>query len=298
VSSKTPNGIRLATEAATPLWIEFRKNQKKDEKQRKKFLPFSASVTPSYSWEDYGVNLGVSLTHENLKVSGQKETLFGVDGTSLELNAETDLTPSWEGSKLEGQFDFANDKVAVRLKGEYDYPEGVQNGELSVAGQYKSFHFGARPAWQAPEEDTKEDKKLSLELAVLYHQPLYQVQVGGKFSQAKAGIGLDWFQRVSDSVAYTLHFCTKRNNESGDYCGTNGAVGGKWTWDANTELQGRVRVSSKDKKTEMRGDLAISQSITSYCKATLYADVNLLQVTSGKTAPGKPHSFAVELTLE
>jgi len=236
------------------------------------------------------------LTHENLEVSCQKDTLFGVSGSAVEIHAETDLTPDWNTTKVDLQAEFANEKVAVRAKGEAEWEGGIQSGEVSVVGQYKSFHFGVRPTWEAEEEG---DGKKALDFAVLYRQPDYQVQGSASLSHSKAGVSLDWFQQISDWVGYTLHVGARRNNETGSYCGTLGQAGGKWKWDDNTQLQGRVSVSrKKDKKPEMRADLAVTQSLSSNCKATLYADVNLLKVTSGNSAPGLPHAFAVELKLK
>jgi len=238
------------------------------------------------------------LTHDKIEVSGEKETLFGVEGTSFGVSGESDLTADWKGSKVQAQAEFANEKVAIRAKAEYEYDAGIQGGEFSIAGQYKSFHFGVKPTWEASEEENEGGDR-TLDWAVLYHQPAYQVQVGGKASAAKLSVGLDWYQRVSDAVAYTLALNTKRNNETGDYCATRGAVAGQWKLDDDTELAGRVTVCRKnEKRAEMRADLALTQSLASYCKATLYADINLLKITSGNSAPGNAHNFAVELSLE
>jgi len=300
VTSKTPNGLRIKSTAETPGWKDLAKQNKKDEKKRspQPLKPLSATVKPSCKWAEFGTKFAVSLAHDKIEVSGKKETLFGVDGTSVKVSGESDLTADWKGSKVQAQAEFANEKVAIRAKAEYEYDAGIQGGEFSIAGQYKSFHFGVKPSWEAPEEENEPGERV-LDWAVLYHQPAYQVQVGGKASAAKLSVGLDWYQRVSDAVAYTLALNTKRNNETGDYCATRGAVAGQWKLDDDTELAGRVTVCRKnEKRAEMRADLALTQSLASYCKATLYADINLLKITSGNSALGNAHNFAVELSLE
>jgi len=297
VKSKTPHGLAISSTAKTPSWKDLAKHNK-DERKRQPLKPLSATVKPSCSWEEFGTRFAVSLTHDKIEVSGEKETLFGVDGTEFAVTAESDLTADWKGSKVEAEAKFANEKVAVRAQANYEYDAGFQGGNISIAGQYKSFHLGVRPSWEASGEENEPGDK-AMDFAVLYHQPDYQVQVGGAFSAPKLVVGVDWYQKVSDAVAYTLSLTTKRNNESGDYAVTTGNVAGKWKLDDSTQLAGRVSVSrKKDKRAEMRADLSLTQQIAPFCQATLYADVNVLKVTSGNAAPGKPHAFAVELSLE
>jgi len=288
---RSASGREVAATVRTPT----AKEQKAAASEKRQLTPLSAVLSPSYSWEEFGFNFGLALSHDGLEVKTQKETLFGVSGTAFGIEAQTDFSPSFQKAQLGAEAEFANEKFAVRVKGNYEHGFGLEEASLSLAGKHNNFQIGLLPRLKA--KNGEENLHPSLAFGVLYQQPTYQAQFGGKWSRQKTHVAVDWFQEVSADVAYAGHVRVTRANETASYQATEASVGANWKWDADTQLRAKWSVKNDDAK-EMRANLAVTQSLTSYCKATLFADVNLLSVTSGPAAAGAAHSFGVDVSLE
>jgi len=296
-SHKSANGVSVVTSAESQI------------AQSNKQVPLVASVRPSFTFAEhdltanFALNQKVAKTSERFRLASleagvEKANPFGIKGANVGgglVYKQKEENHAW---LVKANLDFSNHFLATKVDAEYEVNKGVTDGSFSFAATHSNVSLGV--FWnntpEAPPEGSgpPSDDIPRCGGGVAYHQDKYSLQANASIFATKRYVDIDVWHQCSDKDAWTLNIDGKLN-EKNTYQRAKVGLSTRHEFDDDTNVKAQVCAKFAEAK-QVRLNVAFSRKVTPNVTTTVGANINALQVF--KSAPGKPHSFGLQVEIE